>query len=201
MAAQREIVGMARPPGDNQYGRAEDRVFKKPDPQSPTLAEAGIDKNLAHQARTLAAMPRDDLDRVIAEGRARIAAESAKVTRRIINRTINANLMGTPAAATPVAMGRHQCIVIDPPWPMEKIEREVRPNQVGFEYPTMAEDELAAFDVPSMADRDCHLFCWTTQRFLPMALRLTECWGFRYVCTFVWHKPGGFQPVGLPQYN
>lgn len=95
--------------------------------------------------------------------------------------------------------GSYDVIVIDPPWPMEKIEREVAPNQVGFDYPTMSEDELAALALP--AAEDCHLWCWTTHKFLPMTLRLLERWDFRYVCNFVWHKPGGFQPFGLPQYN
>jgi N6-adenosine-specific RNA methylase IME4 len=92
-------------------------------------------------------------------------------------------------------------IIIDPPWPAEMIEREVRPNQIGLEYPIMTEDELAAFDVAKLAAEDCHLFCWATQRFLPLCLELIAGWGFRYVLTMVWHKPGGFQPVGLPQYN
>ena len=83
---------------------------------------------------------------------------------------------------------------------MKKIEREVRPNQSsGIDYPVMTEDELAQLKLP--AAPDCHLWCWTTHKFLPMALRLLPQWGFTYVCTFVWHKPGGFQPVGLPQYN
>lgn len=95
--------------------------------------------------------------------------------------------------------GEYDVIVIDPPWPMEKIERDVRPNQSEFDYPTMTEADLAAMSMPA-AD-DCHLWLWTTHRFLPMAMRLLDAWGFKYVCTFVWHKPGGFQPIGLPQYN
>ena len=93
----------------------------------------------------------------------------------------------------------YDVIVIDPPWPMQKIDREVRPNQSAFDYPVMQEDEIKAVNLPAASD--CHLFVWTTQKFLPMALRCIEHWGFRYVCTFVWHKPGGFQPIGLPQYN
>lgn len=99
--------------------------------------------------------------------------------------------------------GEYRTIVIDPPWDMHKVEREVRPNQDGdkdgFDYPTMSEAELAAFRLP--AAEDCHLFCWTTQKYLPVTLRLFDAWGFRYVLTMVWHKPGGFQPIGLPQFN
>jgi N6-adenosine-specific RNA methylase IME4 len=46
----------------------------------------------------------------------------------------------------------------------------------------------------------CHLFLWTTHKFLPVALGLLVSWGLKYVCTFVGHKPGGFQPFRLPQY-
>ena len=92
--------------------------------------------------------------------------------------------------------GTYDVIVIDPPWPMEKIERDVRPNQSALlDYPTMSEAELRALDIPAAAD--CHVWLWTTQRFQPMAFRLLECWGLRFVCTFVWHKPGGFQPDRL----
>jgi len=95
--------------------------------------------------------------------------------------------------------GKYDVIVIDPPWPMEKIERDVRPNQSEFDYPTMSEAELASMEMP--AGDSCHLWLWTTHKFMPMAFRLLDSWGFKYVCAFVWHKSGGFQPIGLPQYN
>lgn len=97
------------------------------------------------------------------------------------------------------ASGTFDVIVIDPPWQMEKIDRDCRQNQVAFDYPTMSEDELRELKVPCA--KSCHVWVWTTHKFLPMALRLLETWRLKYVCTFVWHKPGGFQPIGLPQYN
>ena len=95
--------------------------------------------------------------------------------------------------------GEYDVIVIDPPWPMQKIDRNERPNQTAFDYPVMSEAELSVMEMP--AGDDCHMWLWTTHKYLPMALRLVNGWGFKYVCTFVWHKPGGFQPFGLPQYN
>jgi N6-adenosine-specific RNA methylase IME4 len=109
-----------------------------------------------------------------------------------------------PAGIIAELEGRYCTVVIDPPWPMQKIERVVAPNQTGFDYATMEESELVEFGktkLKAIAADDCHLFLWTTQKFLPMALRLIEAWNFRYLLTMVWQKSGGFQPHGLPQYN
>ena len=98
--------------------------------------------------------------------------------------------------ARPVVIprGKYSCIVIDPPWPMEKIGRDERPNQVGFAYPTMTEEELQAWPLPALAADDCHLYIWTTHKFMPMALRLAGHWGFNYQCLMTWVKNVGMTP-------
>jgi N6-adenosine-specific RNA methylase IME4 len=63
----------------------------------------------------------------------------------------------------------------------------------------MAEEQMANLQIP--ADDNCHVWLWTTHKFLPMAFRLLDIWKLKYVCCFTWHKPGGFQPFNLPQYN
>jgi N6-adenosine-specific RNA methylase IME4 len=95
--------------------------------------------------------------------------------------------------------GLFDVIVIDPPWQMEKIQREVAPLQVGFDYPTMDIEDIKAFDLP--AENNCHVFMWITHKHLPHGFDIFKAWGVKYVCAFVWHKNGGFQPFGLPQYN
>ena len=127
----------------------------------------------------------------------KIAATAA--IREIRKATVVQQLESVAAREIEQPTGKFDVIVIDPPWAMEKIERNERPNQVVFDYPTMSEAELAELEIPA-AD-DCHVWLWTTHKFMPMAFRLLDAWGLRYVCAFVWHKPGGFQPIGLPQYN
>lgn len=101
-------------------------------------------------------------------------------------------------AADPI-VSNYDVIVIDPPWKMEKIQREVAPLQIGFDYPTMDIQEIKDFKLP--AAENCHVFMWITHKHLPFGFDIFKEWNVKYVCCFVWHKNGGFQPFGLPQYN
>lgn len=91
--------------------------------------------------------------------------------------------------------GKYQCIVLDPPWPMQKIERDERPDQgVALDYPTMSLDDLAdesLVPVRTLADDDCHIYLWVTHKFLPAGMELLEAWGFNYQCVMTWRKPSG----------
>ncbi|MBT9132789.1 MAG: Nucleoid occlusion protein [Firmicutes bacterium] len=99
-------------------------------------------------------------------------------------------------------VGQYRTIVIDPPWGVEKILREVAPNQYDFDYPVMSLEEIKSLPIEEMAIKDgCHLYLWTTQRYLPTAFDILKEWDFSYIFTMVWHKAGGFQPFNLPQYN
>lgn len=141
--------------------------------------------------------PREQMK--VAERLSEGAKSYADAVREIKRDEVVERLNDVSAREVKKLEGKYDVIVIDPPWPMQKVERDERPNQVALDYPTMTEEELSELEIPA-AD-DCHMWLWTTHKFLPMALRLLDRWGFKYVCTFVWHKPGGPQPYGLPQYN
>lgn len=104
-----------------------------------------------------------------------------------------------PTGELPLLDRKYRCIIIDPPWPMTKIERVVAPNQtsdeIDFDYPTMSESELADLwgtTIKNLIEDDCHIFMWTTQKFLPMAERLITAWNLRYVLNMVWHRAADF---------
>ena len=90
--------------------------------------------------------------------------------------------------------GKYRCIVVDPPWPMQKIKRDLYPEQGPghLDYQIMELDEIAALEMPS-AD-DAHLYLWTTHKFLPSAFEIVKGWDFKYECLMTWVKNGGFTP-------
>lgn len=153
-------------------------------------------------AADVATLPKAEQTEIVAKGEKEIleAAKRIRQERSQIKREENISKL---VNAPPPPSGKYRAIVIDPPWDMKRIDCDVRIDQhgSGFDYPTMSHDEIGLLPVGEMADDDCHLFCWTTQKHLPPTLKIIEQWGFKYVLVMVWHKPGGFQPFGLPQYN
>ena len=137
--------------------------------------------------------PHDEQDALLKQGRKKVRSEA---DNRIQGRrkSNQAERAATAAKTIILPSGKYHCIVADPPWPMEKMEREKFPNQVGFPYPSMTEAELRALPVSRLAYSNCHLYLCTTHKHLPTALALAEAWGFRYECLMTWVKNVGFTP-------
>lgn len=101
----------------------------------------------------------------------------------------------------PMPTGKYRCIVLDPPWPMSKIERVERPLQGSIlDYPTMELEEIATLPVSDLAEDDCHIYLWVTHKYLPSGLELLNQWGFAYQCLMTWVKPTGMTPYSW-MYN
>ncbi|GAG49785.1 unnamed protein product, partial [marine sediment metagenome] len=114
------------------------------------------------------AIPPDDYDPV--------EKEQIKQKRETKRREVIEELESVEVQEAKAIKGIYDVIVIDPPWPIKKIDRDVAPNQVEFEYPTMTVNEVMGLEIPA-AD-DCHLFLWTTHKYLPDAFRILDFWGF-----------------------
>lgn len=101
-----------------------------------------------------------------------------------------------PTQTPPLPPNKYRCLVIDPPWPVKKIEREERPNQgIELDYPTMTLEQIEALPILDLADESgCHLYLWVTQKYLPVGLKLVEKWGFSYQCLMTWKKNVGITP-------
>jgi len=56
-------------------------------------------------------------------------------------------------------------------------------------YGTMSVEEIKALPVLDLADRDAHLYLWTTQRYLWDARDIANEWGFASAKVLVWCKP------------
>lgn len=185
---------------DGKYAEAVESLgLEKPVAQGTIEAPK---KTIVEAAETISHLEPAEQNEIIAKGEKEILAKAKEIRakkREAKRAQIISDLENIKKKEAKAVQGVYDVVVVDPPWPMKKIERDERPNQCESDYPTMTEQELAGLKNPA-AD-NCHIWLWTTHKFLPMAMRLLGVWGLKYVCIFTWHKPGGFQPYGLPQYN
>ena len=80
-------------------------------------------------------------------------------------------------------------IVIDPPWDWGDEGDQDQMGRARPDYATMSKDQLMALPVGTLADDDCHLYMWITNRSLPKGFDLIQAWGFRYITAITWAKP------------
>ena len=93
---------------------------------------------------------------------------------------------------------KYKVIYADPPWKQRggrKLEGYKKDTFIVSDnspqklyYPTMSVEEICSLPVKDLADSNCALFMWVTNKYLPDARRVVESWGFKYSATIVWAK-------------
>lgn len=97
---------------------------------------------------------------------------------------------------------RYRTIVADPPWAYERTGVTFT-DPTGGEftdsttpYESMSLGAIADIPVRDWAQRDAHLYLWTTQRYIRDAYWIAEAWGFSPSSLLVWCKPPRGWTVG-----
>jgi N6-adenosine-specific RNA methylase IME4 len=116
---------------------------------------------------------------------------------------------------------KYRTIVVDPPWRYESwpgamsranpvphgpwsgtVDPEIAKRRKLLDYSSLSVAEIEALPVASLADSGCHLYLWTTNRYLPQAFDVVTAWGFRYAQLLTWAKtPMGLGPGGTFAQN
>ena len=125
--------------------------------------------------------------------------EAERESRRDQNRQV---VQATESLTDLVGKAHFSTIVVDPPWAFSD-EGDVDPSGARPTYQTHSIEEIKTMtgpggDIPieTLADEDCHLYLWITNRSLPKGFALLEEWGFRYVTCLTWCKPS----IGMGSY-
>lgn len=109
-----------------------------------------------------------------------------------------------------MSVKKYRTIVADPPWDhsdgtgfnygsldLRRKSGWQEPHATGAPYGCMTVEDICELPISELADRDAHLYLWTTNRYLRDAYYVAEAWGFAPTKPLVWAKePMGF--MGRP---
>jgi N6-adenosine-specific RNA methylase IME4 len=179
--AQKQTVGLAK--GGSPYHKATGLA------QNPvaTLAEAGIDKNLAQQARVLGRMDEAAFERKVVEA----MGSAARVFRRAVREAEIAQeraerraqtAQGGSVADLHALIASGFCagvIALDVPWPFKGWSERAN-RRVTDHYETMTLDDIKALPIKALGANDCAIFCWVIWPFMPIWQEVLQAWGVAY---------------------
>ena len=97
---------------------------------------------------------------------------------------------------------KYQTLLVDPPWqygswgkPSNRRFNKSADKVFPMPYSTLNILQIMDLPISKLADTNCELYLWTTQRYLPNAFDVIREWGFVYCQTLIWCK----QPRGTGQ--
>jgi N6-adenosine-specific RNA methylase IME4 len=155
---------------------------------TPTNADLGISKNASSAAQALAAIPRETFDKIRVGEKTRTQAErERKETHREAKRQSNREKISSVQTPKNITAS-FSTILIDPPWDWGDEGDNDQLGRAKADYATMSIAEITRLPLPKLADTDCHLYMWITNRSLPKGFALFETWGFRYITALTWPK-------------
>lgn len=182
--AQKESVGLNQGAVPGKTGLKTNPVL---DPR-PTLASQGIDKNLAHQARTLGALSDEKFESVVAAARDAVARATKTVMRAAkIEEEREEYGEGVADGCTVddldalISAGKKFGVIYaDPPWTFNVYSGKGKQRSADRYYNTMSLDDIKALPVQQLAADDCALMMWCVSPELDGALDVIQAWGFEY---------------------
>jgi N6-adenosine-specific RNA methylase IME4 len=62
-------------------------------------------------------------------------------------------------------------------------------------YKTITLEEIKSIPINKIANIGCHVYCWTTNKFLNDTFKIFKSWGVNYHLTLVWTKPSFIAPA------
>jgi N6-adenosine-specific RNA methylase IME4 len=77
-------------------------------------------------------------------------------------------------------------VYADPPWALDKPGTEFRRRRL--HYDRMSADAIKEIPVADFTTEDAHLWLWTTNTHLKLALDVVDAWGFEYKTLATWRK-------------
>lgn len=171
---------------------------RKPLPEVRVLADLGITWKQSSQWQQEARVPEADFERYVTKTKE--AGEELSSFGLLL---LAGRLFPPSPTVTPkLPPGKYRCITLDPPWPMQQIQRKIFPMQSKYlAYPTLNVEAISAVPIRDFAyEGGCHVYLWVTHHFLPFGFELFETWGVKYECQLTWIKPAGFTPYSW-NYN